>query len=207
MKLFGEFGDDARRATLRAEGRDYAATWLEDPGFVEIPGLTQFDVRVDDGAGAAVLYMRWLVADLRLIGGKEGVLEALESHSQEGADCAACMQRNRDQCPPEVMAADAIGLLTLIVAPAGAQGRGLGTPLARAFAETVLARVGVRSFWIKPVPLAEHPATGFFKPPHEADTAAFREASSRLEKHYERSLDAEWTCSDYLRVDIAPAAV
>jgi len=76
MRLFGKFGEEARSATLRADGRDYAATWMEDPGFVEIPGLTQFDVRVDDAAGEAVLYMRWLVADLRLIGGKEGVLDA-----------------------------------------------------------------------------------------------------------------------------------
>ena len=206
MKVFGEFGENSRHATLLANGRTYPATWVAAPGYVEIPGLTEFNVRVDDESGEGILYMLWLVADIGLTGGKEGVLEALESHSQEGADWAACMQRNRDHCPPAVMAAEAIGLLSLIATPPGRQGRGLGTPLARAFAGTVLAPLGVRSFWIKPVPLAEHPASGFFKPQHAPDSAAFRDASNRLEKHYEQSLDAEWTCSDYLRVDLDPSA-
>lgn len=204
MKVIGEFTENSRRQPLLADGRPYVATWESEPGFVEVPGLTEFRVRVDDEAGNAVLYMRWLLADIRLAGGKDGVLEALECHSPEGGDWAACMKRNREHCPPSVMAAGAIALLALIASPPAYKGRKLGTPLARAFAEAVLAPRGVRAFWIKPVPLTEHAATGFFKPPHEPDSIAFHQARERLEKHYERSLDAEWTCSDYLRVDLVP---
>ena len=205
MKVIGVFTESSRREPLFAEGRPYSANWESEPGFVEVPGLTEFKVRVDDESGNAVLYMRWLLADINRAGGKDGVLDALECHSPEGEDWAACMRRNRERCPPSVMEADAIALLALIASPPAYQGRRLGTPLARAFAKKVLAPRGVRAFWIKPVPLMEHAETGFFKPPHEPGSTAFHQAQDRLEKHYERSLDAEWTCPDYLRVDLAPS--
>jgi hypothetical protein len=208
MKIIGQFTEDAQRVSLSVNGQEYTAIWEDDPGFVDLPGLTEIKARIDatdDSTDGPVLIMRWLIADITIAGGKQGVLEALESFSHEGSDWAECMRMNRDNCPPSVMRAGAIALLSLIASPPAAQGQGLGTPLARAFAETVLAARGVRSFWIKPVPLVEHPATGFFKPEHDVDSVAFSEASERLELHYERSLDAEWTCPDYLRVDLVPA--
>ena len=205
MKVIGEFTEDSQRETLRADGRLYVATWESSPGFVEIPGITDFSVRVDDEAGNAVLYMRWLLVDINVTGGKGGTLEALESHSPTGDDWAACLRRNCEQCPPSLMEADAIALLALIVSPPAYQGHGLGTPLARAFAETVLARFGVRAFWIQPMPLVEHEATGIFKPEHEPDSPKSDQARGRLEKHYERSIDAKWTCPNYLRVDLTPS--
>jgi hypothetical protein len=204
MKIIGKFTEDAQHVSLSVNGQEYKAIWEDDPGFVDLPGLTEIKARIDDKAGDPVLIMRWLIADITIAGGKQGVLEALESFSHEGSDWAECMRMNRDNCPPSVMRAGAIGLLSLIASPPASQGHGLGTPLARAFAETVLTRHGVRSFWIKPVPLVEHPATGFFKPEHDIDSPAFSTASERLELHYERSLDAEWTCPDYLRVDLVP---
>ncbi|MCX7165205.1 MAG: hypothetical protein NTV11_02900 [Rhodocyclales bacterium] len=204
MKVIGEFSEDCVRETLRADSRPYVVTWESSPGLVEVPGITEFAVRVDDEAGDAVLYMRWLVVDIIITGGKEGTLEALESHSATGDDWAACLRRNCEQCPPSLMEAGAIALLALIVSPAAYQGQGLGTPLARAFAQTVLARLGVRAFWIQPMPLVENAATGIFKPQHEPDSPKFDQARDRLEKHYEDSIDAKWTCPNYLRVDLTP---
>lgn len=205
MKVIGDFTEDSQRGELLADGRRYAATWEATPGYVEIPGITEFAVRVDDEAGNDVLYMRWLVVDLGVTGGKDGTLEALESHSPVGDDWAACLKANCEQCPPSLMEAGAIALLALIVSPPAVQGHGLGTPLARAFAEKVLAPLGVRAFWIQPEPLVEHPATGLFKPMHDAGSPKQDLARGRLERHYERSIDAKWTCPSYLRVDLAPA--
>ena len=95
-----------------------------------------------------------------------------------------------------------MALLSFIVNDPAYKGRGVGTPLARAFANSVLASHGVRAMWIKPVPLREDSATGIFKPKYDPSSEAFGEAKERLEKHYERSLDASWTCPDYLRADV-----
>jgi len=54
------------------------------------------------------------------------------------------------------------------------------------------------------MPLKQHVVSGFFKPEHDSDTPAFQTAKDRLEKHYQRSLDADWTCPDYLRADLTP---
>lgn len=205
MKAIGSFSANSQQTTLVANGCAYAALWEAEPGNVEIAGIEEFKVRVDDEAGQAMLYMNWMLVDVARVGGKDEVLDVLESHSLEGHEWAGCMKENRDRCPPSVMAGGAIALLTLIVSPTEYQGQGLGTPLARAFADAILAPRGVRAFWIKPVPLAEHPDSGFFKLEFPVKSAAFSEASSRLERHYERSLDAEWTCPDYLRVDLTPA--
>ncbi|OHC68698.1 MAG: hypothetical protein A3H93_17285 [Rhodocyclales bacterium RIFCSPLOWO2_02_FULL_63_24] len=202
MKLIGEFTANSQRDTLRADRRQYVATWEATPGYVEIPGITEFAARIDGEAGNAVLYMRWLVVDLTITGGKDATLDAIESHSPVGNDWAACLRANCEQCPPELMAAGAIALLALIASPPAYQGRGLGTPLARAFAQKVFAPLGVRAFWIEPMPLVEHAATGIFKPMHAADSPTMDQARDRLEKHYERSIDAKWTCPHYLRVDL-----
>ena len=204
MKVIGDFTDESRREGLLADGRRYVATWESSAGYVEVPGITEIKVQVDDEAGDAVLYMLWLLVDIKTTGGKDGTLEALESHSATGSDWAACLRRNCEQCPPALLEADAIALLALIASPPARQGQGLGTPLASAFAETVLARFGIRAFWIQPMPLVEHAATGVFKPTQEANPKKFDQARVRLEKHYERSMDAKWTCPDYLRVDLAP---
>ncbi|MCX7155096.1 MAG: hypothetical protein NTW45_01465 [Rhodocyclales bacterium] len=205
MKVIGEFTEDNQRESLLADGHRYVATWESSAGYVEVPGITEIKVQVDDEVGDAVLYMRWLLVDIRITGGKDGTLEALESHSPTGNDWAACLRRNCEQCPPSLLEAGAIALLALIASPHARQGHGLGTPLASAFAETVLARFGVRAFWIQPMPLVEHAATGIFKPANEVDASKFARARDRLEKHYERSMDAKWTCPDYLRVDLAPS--
>jgi hypothetical protein len=202
MKLVGEFSASSRRETLRADGRQYLATWESTSGYVEIPGITELAVQVDDEAGNAVLYMRWLVVDLGVTGGKDATLDAIESHSPVGNDWAACLRANCEECPPSLMEAGAIALLALIASPPACQGHGLGTPLARAFAQKVLVPLGVRAFWIQPVPLMEHAATGVFKPMHEAGSSRMDQAQSRLEKHYELSMDAKWTCPSYLRVDL-----
>ena len=202
MKLIGEFTASSQRDTLRADGRRYVATWESTPGYVEIPGITEFGVRIDDEAGNAVLYMRWMVVDLGITGGKEATLEAIESHSPVGDDWAACLRANCEQCLPSLMEAGAIALLALIVLPPAYQGQGLGTPLARAFAQKVFAPLGVRAFWIQPLPLVEDAATGIFKPMHEVDSPIMDQARDRLERHYERSIDAKWTCPHYLRVDL-----
>ena len=204
MKVIGEFAKDSQHEALLADGRRYVATWESTAGYVEVPGITEIKVQVDDEAGNAVLYMLWLLVDIRTTGGKDGTLEALESHSATGSDWAACLRRNCEQCPPSLLEADAIALLALIASPPERQGHGLGTPLASAFAETILKRFGVRAFWIQPMPLVEHAATGVFKPTQEVDASKFDQARVRLEKHYERSMDAKWTCPDYLRVDLAP---
>jgi len=204
MKVIGEFAEGSQRETLLADGRRYVATWESSAGYVEVPGITEIKVQIDDEAGGTVLYMLWLLVDMKITGGKAGTLEALESHSPTGSDWAACLARNCEQCPPSLLEAGAIALLALIASPPACQGHGLGTPLARAFAETVLARFGVRAFWIQPMPLVEHAATGVFKPKHDAGSLKFDQAKDRLEKHYERSMDAKWTCPDYLRVDLAP---
>jgi hypothetical protein len=203
MKVIGDFTEDKQREALLANGRRYVATWESSAGYVEVPGITEIKVQVDDEAGDAVLYMRWLLVDVKTTGGKDGTLEALESHSATGSDWAACLKRNCEQCPPSLLEAGAIALLALIASPPARQGYGLGTPLASDFAEKVLTRFGVRAFWIQPMPLVEHAATGVFKPTHEVDASKFAMAKDRLEKHYERSMDAKWTCPDYLRVDIA----
>lgn len=205
MKVIGEFTEDSQAEALVADGHPYVAMWESSPGFVEVPGITEIRVRVDDEAGSSVLFMRWLVVNLKITGSKEATLEALESHSSTGDDWANCLRTNCEQCPPSLMEADAIALLALIASPPEYQGHGLGTPLARAFAETVLARLGVRAFWIQPVPLVENAATGIFKPEYEPDSPIFEQAKDRLEKHYERSIDAKWTCPSYLRVDLTPA--
>lgn len=205
MKAFDSFSRNCAHAALVVKGQAHAARWETDPGYVEIPGIERFKVRVDDETGKTMLYMSWLLVDIDGVGGKGRVLEALESYSLEGHEWAACMQKNRDRCPASVMEGGAIALLALIVSPPEYQGHGLGTALARAFADTVLAPRGVRAFWIKPVPLTQNADSGIFKPGVSTKSAAFSEASSRLEKYYERSLDAEWTCSDYLRVDLLPA--
>lgn len=202
MKQIGEFGASSRRDTLRADGRQYAATWEATEGYVEVPGITEFAARVDDEAGNAALYMRWLVVDLGITGGKDATLEAIESHSPTGNDWAACLRENCEQCPPALMETGAIALLALIVSPPAAQGQGLGTPLARAFAQKVFAPLGVRAFWIQPMPLVEDVATGIFKPMHQMDSPKMDQARDRLEKHYEKSIDAKWTCPNYLRVDL-----
>lgn len=204
MKVIGEFTADSQRETLQVDGRPYVATWEASAGYVEVPGITEYAVRVDDAAGNDLVYMRWLLVDMGVTGGKDGTLEALESHSPVGDDWAACLRRNCEQCPPSLMQAGAIALLALIASPPEHQGHGLGTPLARAFAQTVLARRGVRAFWIQPMPLVEHAATGAFKPKHQTDSPLFDQAKGRLERHYERSIDAKWTCPDYLRVDLVP---
>lgn len=204
MKVIGEFTENSQRESLQADGRRYLATWEATPGFVEIPGITEFSVRVDDEAGDAVLYMRWLLVDMSITGAKDSTLEALESHSPVGDDWAACLRAHCEQCPPSLLEAGAIALLALIVSPPAYQGHGLGTPVARAFAEKVLAPLGVRAFWIQPMPLVEHAATGVFKPMHQADSSIRDQARDRLEKHYERSMDAKWTCPNYLRVDLTP---
>lgn len=205
MKLLGEFSADSRRDALSVDGRRYAATWESAPGYVEIPGLSEITARIDDEAGNDVLYMRWLLVDLGIAGGKDATLEAIESHSPTGNDWAACLRENCEQCPPSLMESGAIALLALIVSPPAQQGHGLGTPLAKAFAQKVLAPLGVRAFWIQPVPLVEHAATGIFKPMHDTDSPTMHQARNRLEKHYERSLDAKWTCPTYLRVDLDQA--
>ncbi len=207
MKYIGAFSEARQREALHANGRAFWTTWESEPGFVEVPGLTEYRVRVDDDAGKAVVFMRWLTADIGIAGGPEGVLEALESHSGEGEDWAACLRQNREQCPPAGMQTGAIALLALIASTPEYLGQGLGITLARFFAEQVLAARGVRAFWLQPVPLEKHAKSGLFKPRYERDSAAFRQASKRLERYYERSLDAKWTCPDYLRVDlVAPEA-
>lgn len=203
MKLIGEFTDNCRRESLLADGHHYVATWEIAPGYVEVPGISEIAVRVDDDAGQPVVYMRWMVADLRITGGKDGVLDALESHSPTGDDWANCLRTNCEQCPPSLLEAGAIALLALIVSPKARQGQGLGTPLAVAFAGKVLAPLGVRAFWIQPLPLVEHVATGVFKPMHGVDSAKQQQARDRLELHYERSMEAMPTCPNYLRVDLA----
>lgn len=207
MKVIGEFTQSSQHETLHVDGRRYVATWESSPGFVEVPGITELTVRVDDEAGNAVLYMRWLLVDIKITGGKSGTLEALESHSSTGDDWATCLRANCEQCPPSLLEAGAIALLALIVSPPEYLGHGLGTPLARAFAERVLSRFGVGAFWIEPMPLVEHAATGIFKPMHEANSLKSDQARDRLEKHYERSIGAKWTCPNYLRVDLTPAEV
>lgn len=204
MKIIGGFTRHSRREPIAVDGKTYAVTWEAEPGYVEIRGISEVKLRVDDDAGQPVVFMRWLVADVRAIGGKEEVFDALESHSPDGADWSACLRRNCAQCAEDVETVSAIALLSLIVTASPYQGRGLGTPLARAFAEQVLGRSGVSAIWIKPVPLREHPTSGVFKPLFDPDTAAFRVAKDRLERHYESSLDAKWTCPDYLRVDLGP---
>ncbi len=205
MKVIGEFSRQSRHKPLEYDGRSYRATYEAEPGYVEIPGISEYKVRVDDPAGEPVVYMRWLVADLDKVGGKTGLLEALESHSQTGADWAACLAANCRKCSQGIGEHDAIALLAFIASADAYHGRGLGTPLAKAFAETVLAAKGVHAIWVHPFPLQEHPATGFFKPLFAPDSPAFREAQDRLEKHYERSLGAETTCPDYLRADLPSA--
>lgn len=202
MKLIGEFTASSQRDILRADGRRYLATWESTPGYVEIPGIAEFAAQIDDEAGNAVVYLRWLVVDLRITGGKDATLEAIQSHSPVGDDWAACLRENCEQCPPSLLEADAIALLALIVSPPAYQGRGLGTPLARAFAQKVFAPLGVRAFWIQPVPLVEDAATGVFKPGHQVDSPGMDQARDRLERHYENSIDAKWTCPHYLRVDL-----
>ncbi|MDP1610274.1 MAG: hypothetical protein Q8M11_04410 [Sulfuritalea sp.] len=203
MKLVGEFSASSQREALCADGRQYLATWESTPGYVEVPGITELAVQVDDEAGNAVLYMRWLVVDLGITGGKDATLDAIESHSPVGNDWAACLRANCEQCPPSLMESRAIALLALIASPPACQGHGLGTPLARAFAHKVLVPLGVRAFWIQPVPLVEDATTGIFKPMHAADSPRMDQARDRLEKHYEQSMDAKWTCPSYLRVDLA----
>lgn len=206
MRVIGDFTQDSQCEPLLVDGHAYRATWESDPGFVEIPGLTEYKLRVDDETGNAVVFMRWLVADINITGGKDGMLEALECHSPDGADWATCLAKSCQDCPPALIEGGAVALLALIASAPARQGHGLGTPLAKAFARAVLVPRGVRAFWIKPVPLTEHAATGFFKPQHAPDTAAFHDAKDRLEKYYECSLDAEWTCPDYMRADLTPTA-
>lgn len=204
MKIFGEFSTASRREALLVGGHTYEARWEEDTGFVQVPGLTEYNVRIDDDAGDAMVFMRWLVADVEALGGKDGLLEALESYSPDAADWATCLAKNCGDCAPFVVRQHgALALLQLIAAEPHHQRRGLNVPLARAFAETVLVRLGVRAIWIKPVPLAEHPPTGIFKPIDAPDTAAFNEAVERLARHYRRSLDAQPACPDYLRAPLA----
>lgn len=206
MKVIGDFSEDSQCVPLLVDGHRYLATWESDGGYVEIPGLTEYKVRVDEDnkSRQPVVYMRWLVADIHATGGKEGLLDALECHSPDGMDWAACLRKNCHECSDSVIAGGAIALLALIAAAPGQQGHGLGTPLAKAFAQAILTPVGVRAIWIKPVPLKEHEATGFFKPEHATNSPAFLYAKDHLEKHYERSLDAAWTCPDYLRADLTP---
>lgn len=203
MKVIGEFTENSRRENLLAEGRPYVATWETAPGYVEVPGISEVAVRVDDKTGQPVVYMRWMVANLRITGDKEATLDALESHSPAGDDWAKCLRTNREQCPPSLLESGAIALLALIASPSARQEKGLGTLLAVAFAEKVLAPLGVRAFWIQPLPLVEHVATGVFKPMHAADSAKQQQARFRLEQHYERGMDAMPACPNYLRVDLA----
>jgi hypothetical protein len=203
MKVIGDFSDLCLSTALTVDGRAYRATWEADPGYVEVPGLTEYRVRVDDAVGAPVVFMRWLVANLNTAGSKDALLEALASHSADGADWAACLARNCEDCSRAFVEGGSVALLALIAADAAYKGHGVGTPLAKAFAIAVLAPRGVRAMWIKPVPLREHAETGIFKPKHDPTTPAFGDAKVRLEKHYESSLDATWTCPDYLRADLS----
>lgn len=202
MKVIGEFTDQCQHETLVCDGRDYRATWEASGGFVKVPGITEIAVRIDAPGGEPVLYMRWLLVDVSMTGGKAETLAALESHSPMGEGWARCLQRQCEQCPPSLLEGGAIALLALIASPPAHQGTGLGTPLGKAFAQTVLTRFGVRAFWLEPMPLVEHPATGIFKPIRDPDPARVDDARSRLERHYRRSLDAKWTCPNYLRVDL-----
>jgi GNAT superfamily N-acetyltransferase len=204
MKVIGEFSELAASTPLSVDGDAYRAIWEADSGYVEVPGLMEYRVRVDDAAGAPVVFMRWLVADLNAAGSKDGLLDALASHSPDGADWAACLARNCEDCSRSFAEGGSVALLALIAADPAYQGHGVGTPLARAFAEAVLAPRGVRAMWIKPVPLREHAETGIFKPKYDPATPAFDAVKARLERHYERSLDAAWTCPDYLRADLTP---
>lgn len=205
MKVIGEFTEHCQHEPLRSDGRTYRATWEASGGFVEIPGITEIAVRIDDADEDPVLYMRWLVVDLAITGGKAGTLAALESHSPIGEGWAKCLQAQCAQCPPSLLEGGAIALLALIASPPAHQGTGLGTPLGKAFAQVVLTRFGVKAFWLEPMPLVEHPATGIFKPIRDPDPARVDDARFRLERHYQRSLDAKWTCPNYLRVDLASA--
>lgn len=201
MKVVGEFTENSHCLPLEVQGTAYRAIWEADPGYVEVPGVTEYRVEIDDDRGQAAVFMRWLVADLDGVGGKEGLLDALESHSQEGADWAACL-RAHCECQDKYGAGDAIALLSLIADAPDFKGRGAGTKLARAFADAVLAPRGVRAMWIKPVPLREDAATGVFKPVGDAASSGYAHAQAHLERHYERSLDASWTCPDYLSVEL-----
>lgn len=204
MKVIGEFTENSQRDPLVIDGKAYTVTWEADGGFMEIPGLTEYRVRVDEEGGNTVAAMRWLVANIAEAGGKEGVLEALEGHSPDGADWAACLKRNCQACPTYIIEGGAVALLQLIACVPEYQGQGIATRLAKAFGDAVLSPRGVRAIWIKPVPLQEHAPTGFFKPVHASDAPAFLQAKDRLEQHYVRSLDANWTCPDYLRADLTP---
>ncbi len=206
MKVIGDFSKRSRVGSLDAEGRTYRLRWEREAGYVSVAGISEVKTRIDDDAGQPVVFMRWLVADFRKVGGPDGLFDALESHSPDGADWASCLRRNCRAGQADMSAIRAIALLSLIATTPPYQGRHLGTPLARAFAETVLRRLGVHAIWIKPVPLREHQDTGMFKPVYDTDTAAFQMAKDRLERHYQRSLDAKWTCPDYLRVDLDRSA-
>jgi hypothetical protein len=206
MKVLEEFTENCRQETLYADGRAYLATWEASPGFVEVPGISEIAVRVNGTDEQPILYMRWLVVDLRTTGGKEATLEALESHSLIGNDWATCLKAQCEQCPPSLLENDAIALLALIASPPAHQGTGLGTPLSKAFAQQVLTRLGVRAFWIEPVPLVENPATGIFKPLRDPDQNKVDDAQSRLQSHYQRSIGAKLSCPNYLRVDLDPPA-
>jgi GNAT superfamily N-acetyltransferase len=204
MKILGDFTEDSHCDPLPLDGNTYSATWEVDGGFVELPGLTEYRVLVTEASGDTVAAMRWLVADIELAGGKEAMLDALESHSPDGADWADCLRRNCETCPTYIVEGGAVALLKLIAAAPAFQGQGIGTRLAKAFGDAVLAPRGVRAIWIKPMPLKQHAVSGFFKPEHDSDTPAYLTAKDRLEKHYQRSLDADWTCPDYLRADLTP---
>jgi GNAT superfamily N-acetyltransferase len=204
MKVIGEFTESAESSRLIVEGQTFTALWEADPGYVEIPGLTEYRVQVNDVGGEPVVYMRWLVADLNAAGNKEGLLESLASHSPDGADWAACLARNCEDCSRAFVEGGSVALLALIADDPSHRGQGVGTPLARAFAQSVLAPHGVRAMWIKPVPLREHAETGIFKPKYDPASQVFDDAQARLQKYYQRSLDAAWTCPDYLRADLAP---
>ena len=204
MKVIGEFSEAATKTPLCIEDQTYSALWEADSGYVEVPGLSEYRVRVDDAQGVAVVFMRWLVADLATTGNKDGLLEALASHSPDGADWAACLARNCEDCARAFTEGGAVALLALIAAAPEYIGHGVGTPLARAFAQTVLAPRGVRAMWIKPVPLTENAETGIFKPMIDPRSPGFDAAADRLKKHYERSLHAAGACPDYLRADLLP---